>query len=229
MDKGDKGKNLLTIGKASEYLGVSIDTLRRWEKKRRIEPLRSPGGHRYFLKEDLDRLFGKKYTHDEAAEKVVKKEAVEKIVEKSEQITPTQTYASINYPTLEPKEESTEIDRPVRDIKIPEVKLIRIIKTSEDTKIVGSEVQEVQKQVVATSILTPPAPSQNLENSSVEYIQNTQTTPGLIPETKVQEKTRVKNNNIKIYIAILVAVIFLTGFVFFMIGASSQEILSPVP
>ena len=56
---------LLSIGESSEYLGVSIDTLRRWEKKGRINPLRSPGGHRYYSKEDLDALFGKRYTRDE--------------------------------------------------------------------------------------------------------------------------------------------------------------------
>ncbi len=51
-----------SIGKSSEYLGVSIDTLRRWEKKGVIVAYRSPGGHRYFLKQDLDNLFGQKYT-----------------------------------------------------------------------------------------------------------------------------------------------------------------------
>ncbi|HLE48889.1 MAG TPA: MerR family DNA-binding transcriptional regulator [Patescibacteria group bacterium] len=58
---------LFSIGAASEYLGISIDTLRRWERKGRIEPLRSPGGHRYFKKEDLDNLFGRRYTREEPA------------------------------------------------------------------------------------------------------------------------------------------------------------------
>src|SRR3989344_5655150 len=61
-----QNKDLLSIGEASEYLGISIDTLRRWEKKGRIEPFRSPGGHRYFDKKTLDDLFGKRYTRDEA-------------------------------------------------------------------------------------------------------------------------------------------------------------------
>src|SRR3989344_4233733 len=52
----------LTIGESSEYLGVSIDTLRRWEKKGVITTVRSPGGHRYYFKKDLDKLFGLKYT-----------------------------------------------------------------------------------------------------------------------------------------------------------------------
>ena len=51
----------LSIGKAAKFLGVSIDTLRRWERKRTIESHRSPGGHRYFLKEELQKVFGKKY------------------------------------------------------------------------------------------------------------------------------------------------------------------------
>ncbi len=61
----DTKLGLLNIGTAAEYLGISIDTLRRWEKKGRIQPLRSPGGHRYYSKSNLDALFGKRYTRDE--------------------------------------------------------------------------------------------------------------------------------------------------------------------
>jgi excisionase family DNA binding protein len=57
----DPKKTMLSIGEASEYLGVSIDTLRRWEKKGKLITLRSPGGHRYFKKDNLDSLFGRKY------------------------------------------------------------------------------------------------------------------------------------------------------------------------
>lgn len=58
-------KEILSIGEASEYLGISIDTLRRWEKRDRITAHRSPGGHRYFKRAELDSLFGLKYTRDE--------------------------------------------------------------------------------------------------------------------------------------------------------------------
>jgi excisionase family DNA binding protein len=53
--------NLMSIGEASSYLNVSIDTLRRWEAKGKVNTYRSPGGHRYFKKDELRKLFGKRY------------------------------------------------------------------------------------------------------------------------------------------------------------------------
>jgi len=53
--------DFLSIGKSSEYLGVSIDTLRRWVEKGKLITYRSPGGHRYFKKNELDQLFDTKY------------------------------------------------------------------------------------------------------------------------------------------------------------------------
>lgn len=52
---------LFSIGDASLYLGVSIDTLRRWVRAGKLAARRSPGGHRYFLKEDLDGVFNTVY------------------------------------------------------------------------------------------------------------------------------------------------------------------------
>jgi excisionase family DNA binding protein len=69
MQNSIPADRLLSIGKSSEYLGVSIDTLRRWEKRGRITPLRSPGGHRYYSKDELDALFGKRYTRDEETQR----------------------------------------------------------------------------------------------------------------------------------------------------------------
>ena len=53
-----------SIGEAAEFLGVSIDTLRRWEKSGKVVALRSPRGHRYFLKENLEKAFGQKYSRN---------------------------------------------------------------------------------------------------------------------------------------------------------------------
>jgi len=44
----------ISIGKAAKYLGVSIDTLRRWDKSGNLTAKKSSGGHRYYLKLDLD-------------------------------------------------------------------------------------------------------------------------------------------------------------------------------
>jgi len=44
------GKDLISIGEASEILGVSIDTLRRWDKSGRFPAEKSVGGHRLYSK-----------------------------------------------------------------------------------------------------------------------------------------------------------------------------------
>jgi hypothetical protein len=54
---------LLSIGKSAAILGVSIDTLRRWDNAGRIRSVRSgPAGHRYYRRSDIE-LF----LQDEAA------------------------------------------------------------------------------------------------------------------------------------------------------------------
>src|SRR3990167_10604875 len=46
---------LISIGKAAKLLGVSIDTLRRWDLAGRLQSTRSsPRGHRYYLQSDID-------------------------------------------------------------------------------------------------------------------------------------------------------------------------------
>ncbi|HLC70217.1 MAG TPA: MerR family DNA-binding transcriptional regulator [Patescibacteria group bacterium] len=47
----DKGK--LGIGQAAEFLDVSIDTLRRWDKKGKLKAQKTEGGHRYYSQFDL--------------------------------------------------------------------------------------------------------------------------------------------------------------------------------
>ena len=52
-------KRLITIGEASDILGVSISTLRRWDKDGRLKPEKTASGHRRYdiskLKPDLFR------------------------------------------------------------------------------------------------------------------------------------------------------------------------------
>lgn len=46
---------LLTISEAAQFLGVSIDTLRRWDSSGKLVAIRKDGGvHRYYLEKDLE-------------------------------------------------------------------------------------------------------------------------------------------------------------------------------
>lgn len=47
---------LVKIGEASQLIGVSIDTLRRWEKKGWLKAVKTPGGTRLYDKEQLIKL-----------------------------------------------------------------------------------------------------------------------------------------------------------------------------
>lgn len=51
-----KDKILIPIGKAAEFLGVSIMTLRRWDASRKLPAIKSPSGYRYYEREELERF-----------------------------------------------------------------------------------------------------------------------------------------------------------------------------
>ncbi|TSC55420.1 MAG: hypothetical protein G01um101418_904 [Parcubacteria group bacterium Gr01-1014_18] len=54
-------ENKISIGRASELLGVSKDTLRRWDKAKKLEsfPRTEIVKHRYYKREDVDELIKK--------------------------------------------------------------------------------------------------------------------------------------------------------------------------
>ena len=49
---------LLTIKQTAEYLNVSTDTLRKWDKSGKLVPLTTTGGHRRYQQEQLDVYIG---------------------------------------------------------------------------------------------------------------------------------------------------------------------------
>lgn len=51
-------EDLLPIGTAARMLGVSIDTVRRWEDTGKITGRRTAGGQRRFPRSEIDRLLG---------------------------------------------------------------------------------------------------------------------------------------------------------------------------
>lgn len=65
-------QDYLSIRQASQYLHVSIPTLRRWEKEGKIKPYRTEGNHRRYTQAMLDSaLSGKKFENDEVKQLVV--------------------------------------------------------------------------------------------------------------------------------------------------------------
>jgi excisionase family DNA binding protein len=44
----------MSLGEAARYLGVSDPTLRKWTDDGAIRVFRTPGGHRRFLRDELD-------------------------------------------------------------------------------------------------------------------------------------------------------------------------------
>jgi excisionase family DNA binding protein len=112
-------EDLISIGEAAEYLGVSIDTLRRWETKGRIAPIRSPGGHRYYKKHDLDQLFGKRYTRDNT--KIIKSDIEIKNTNLEEEKTQVSTTTIVETFQLQ-----GVLSRPVRPVEIPKTQSIKI-------------------------------------------------------------------------------------------------------
>ncbi len=56
MSSTDPLPEALTPAQAAAALGVSVDTLRRWEKAGRITARRTVGGQRRFPTTEIDRL-----------------------------------------------------------------------------------------------------------------------------------------------------------------------------
>lgn len=48
-------EKMFTIGQAAEYLGVSLNTLRRWDERGKLVAIKKDGGtHRYYREKDLE-------------------------------------------------------------------------------------------------------------------------------------------------------------------------------
>jgi len=60
LKKPDQKKSF-TIRQAADILAISVDTLRRWEKKGKIKSVRTPGGHRRFSFEAIEKVKETKY------------------------------------------------------------------------------------------------------------------------------------------------------------------------
>lgn len=61
-------EQLLNIKQASEYLNVSQDCMRKWDKANKLVPLKTSGGHRRYSKTMLDEYLGLKTNKNETHE-----------------------------------------------------------------------------------------------------------------------------------------------------------------
>lgn len=48
--------DLMPIGEAARLLGVSVSTMRRWEREGKISARRTLGGQRRFSRSDIDKI-----------------------------------------------------------------------------------------------------------------------------------------------------------------------------
>lgn len=63
-------KNLLTSGDVARYLGVHINTVRRWEQKGILQAYRTdPKGYRWFRREDIEAFINRMAKNEAKAEK----------------------------------------------------------------------------------------------------------------------------------------------------------------
>lgn len=56
METATESLELLPIGEAARMLGVSVDTIRRWEAKGLITATRTPLGQRRFAASEVERV-----------------------------------------------------------------------------------------------------------------------------------------------------------------------------
>jgi len=55
-DSTGSASDWLTLGEAAKHLGVAQSTVRKWTDTGRLDTFKTPGGHRRFRAEDLDRF-----------------------------------------------------------------------------------------------------------------------------------------------------------------------------
>ena len=212
----NKLKELLAIGDAAKYLGVSIDTLRRWEKKGKVVPLRSPGGHRYFDKEALDKLFGTKYTREESDKSSVRMKIEE---------TPVSQLLEKNI--------SDQISKP--EIQIPIINPIRFINfnsepppppqpVSTDQSQIAEKQSFINKQAQETKVPTEiTKPEKEEVNKKLSFQEEQRLDEILFADKK--EKS-IDRTLLIIFVVIIFAIV---DVVLFLLWRKPPTILSPVP
>ena len=208
---------LLSIGKASEYLGISIDTLRRWEKKGKLVTLRSPGEHRYFSKDNLDAVFGSKYERSQETKPRAQYQTIKETIE-----------IPISEEVPAKVEEKTDLitEPEIKEVGIPKTEYIKIIQPDEDLFPSPSINENIAignnyiapAPAASTSILEPPT-------VAVQPISQQPQAP-----TPKNEPFNFINFFSEHYAIVIVAIIILLFLVFVLIYflTTPEKIISPI-
>jgi len=211
-------QNILSIGKAAEYLGVSIDTLRRWGEAGKLKEYRSPGNHRYYKLNDLDKLFDTKYERARTP--------------------PADTENSRSKDQLKEKKETTQStnERPkfsdhdrYKDKQIGKI-MKKNIPPDEPPPPPPPQKPSLSQQVTPVSPLTQEVPHEQqveIEDTFLTANKEEVSEKDIQAEKILGNKTK-KTNNKKI---ILIAFILFTiiDAVIFYIWFSSRTVISPIP
>ncbi len=97
---------IVSIGKAADFLGVSVDTVRRWDKAGKLHSKRLDGKNRYFSVRELEEVKGKRgVSIGEAARQLELSAATLRRLEEKELIRPERNRAGERMYTKETIEE----------------------------------------------------------------------------------------------------------------------------
>ncbi|MGD8744221.1 MAG: helix-turn-helix domain-containing protein [Candidatus Woesebacteria bacterium] len=212
MDEDKKTKGLMSIGDSSEYLGVSIDTLRRWEKRGRIDAFRSPGGHRYFKKDDLDKLFGKKYTRIDDNNDKDKDEKKDK--QQDEKPTPPTEDEKLSTQPIPP--EDMPYTSAASKTSIPQVN--------------QDQSQPQQQYKVAEASEEDTGHDETLRQQGLSKQQSQRLEDILKDSSKTQSKRSKKKFTIPTNVIIIVLIVFaIVDIILVYVWSSSNRMISPIP
>lgn len=210
-----KVKERLSIGESAEYLGVSIDTLRRWEKKSVVAALRSPGGHRYFLKKDLDQLFGQKYARVTPPAHKAEAEEQQDVDIKGAKVATEKEVAddiSTTKPSTVQNETVTETSQVIQKQNSPSAE------EKKESPSGSSQESQVNQPVQSTVLIPPPITRQEPIQNMSNYQPVQQNAPS---------KKDISWTTIIIIGLILFTVIDLVLLIVYL--TSSQPLATPVP
>jgi excisionase family DNA binding protein len=212
-------ESLLSIGDSADLLGVSVDTLRRWEKRDKIQAYRSPGGHRYFKKSELEELFGTRYERiDDSNDN--KQETEKKESEPQKQVDaktkPEEKDKESQHQKEQIKPRTNDAIKEEKDIKIPDLTPISVSTSKPSPQPPKQPLkQEGDKQALTNS-----------QRQKVSEILSYQPSEKIVKETPTKE---TENSSWNIILGIFIFLFVLLDVFLFYIFFVTDTIISPVP